>query len=119
MKNARIVLIAVAGIFSASVALMVAPVVTSLAGSSEAAEPTLFEARAQDCTDSNGDRRECTNSEKYMMCLDNVGDALNQCLADNSGSGFWNWLDRQACRAFAVVDAMACAAQYLFDLLPS
>ena len=97
MKNGRAgMLVAVASIVSASVALMVAPVVTSLVSSPDATKPMLFEARAQDCTNSEGDPRECTRFEDYFMCLENANDAKEQCLAANSGSGFWEWLDRQA-----------------------
>ncbi len=110
-------LVAVASIVSASVALMVAPVVTSLVGSPEAAQPMLFEARAQDCTDSEGGPRECTDSEDYEICLANVADALAQCLEDNAGGGFVRWWNRQSCRIFGVIDALGCAVQYGHDVL--
>jgi len=106
-----------AGIFSASAALLVLPVVSSAVDFPEVAKPMLFEAQAQDCINSDGNPRECTDSEDYAICLTNVDDALDQCLDANAGRGLIKRLDRVSCRVLAAIDALGCAIQYLADVL--
>lgn len=98
-------------ILLAGAILLISPIVPSAIGFQEA------EAHAQDCTDSDGDPRECTDSEDYAICLANVVDALDQCLEANAGRGLIRGANRLGCRALAAIDALGCAIQYLIDVL--
>lgn len=98
--------------------LAVSPVVASEAGSILdgvvlAIAETVFgvPVSAQDCTDRNGDPRECTATEEYGRCLVNAADALDQCL---DGAPWWVAL---GCNVLSAVDGVACATGLIGDVV--
>lgn len=69
-------------------------------------------ASAQECTDINGDPRECTASENNSRCLWAVEDAAMQCADANP------WYLEFLCVAAMMLDIAACTAQLIGDFIP-
>ena len=69
-------------------------------------------ASAQECTDINGDPRECTASENNSRCLAAVEDATQQCADANP------WYLEFLCAAAMMLDIAACTAQLIGDFIP-
>lgn len=69
-------------------------------------------ASAQECTDINGDPRECTASENNTRCLAAAEDAAMQC-GDAAP-----WYLQGICVVNLLVDIAACTAQLVGDFIP-
>lgn len=69
-------------------------------------------ASAQECTDVNGDPRECTASENNSRCLWAAEDAAIQC-ADATP-----WYLEGICVVNMLLDIAACTAQLVGDFIP-
>jgi len=69
-------------------------------------------ASAQECTDINGDPRECTTSENNSKCLWAAEDAAMQC-ADATP-----WYLQGICVVNLLVDVAGCTAQLVGDFIP-
>ena len=69
-------------------------------------------ASAQECTDINGNPRECTASENNSRCLWAAEDAAIQC-ADATP-----WYLEFLCAAALALDIAACTAQLIGDFIP-
>ena len=97
--------------------LAVSPVVAAFAdGQLEGVALTVVEAvfgdaaSAQECTDRNGDIRECTATEKNADCLLAADDAAIQC-----GEAV-PWYLEWGCLAALLVDVTACTVSFLGDV---
>ena len=99
--------------------LAVSPVVASVAdaeldGVALAIVETVFgePVCAQECTDINGDPRECTASENNSRCLGAAEDAAMQC------ADAYPWYLEFNCVLALLLDVAACTAQLVGDFIP-
>ncbi len=67
-------------------------------------------ATAQQCTDVNGNPRECTATEKWAICLANARDAAAQCIDAVP------WILIPGCYAALLLDTAACTTEFLGDV---
>ena len=68
-------------------------------------------AAPQDCETQEGEPRECTATETYRQCVENVRDAQEQCLEDTVY--YLDWL----CNVAASVDLAACSSALIKEIL--
>ena len=98
--------------------LAVSPAIVSVAGSHldgvalAVAEAVFGEpASAQECTDRDGDPRQCTATEKLGLCLLASQDAFYQC-----GDAL-PWWAEASCYAALALDTVACGVGTVGDVL--
>lgn len=68
-------------------------------------------ASAQECTDRHGNPRQCTVTEKFVLCLMAAEDAFYQC------TEALPWWAEASCWAALTLDSVACAGAVVGDVL--
>jgi hypothetical protein len=58
----------------------------------------------------DGERRDCTATERFSRCAANAVDSKDQCYEDQGG----NWFLRRACDAYFIVDVGSCMKDTVF-----
>ena len=98
--------------------LAVSPAIVSVANSHldgvalATAEAVFGEpVSAQECTDRNGDPRQCTATEKFVLCLMAGEDAFLQCL------DALPWWGEASCYVALGLDSAACAVGIVGDVV--